>query len=139
MTPGEVFQRFERDPAAFTRIPTATDRLQLFLRGDYMPLQVSGARANHVCAFARSRNGEEVVITVPRLLARLIGSETPLGPAVWGNDALVPPAAPQSRTYRNVFTGEIVETVERDGRRVLPLAAVFARFPVAMLARENGV
>jgi (1->4)-alpha-D-glucan 1-alpha-D-glucosylmutase len=29
MTPEEVFQRFERDPEAFTRIPTATYRLQL--------------------------------------------------------------------------------------------------------------
>src|SRR5215510_11970358 len=29
MTPAEVFQKFERDPAAFTRIPTATYRLQL--------------------------------------------------------------------------------------------------------------
>jgi (1->4)-alpha-D-glucan 1-alpha-D-glucosylmutase len=114
------------------------DHPELFLRGDYVPLQVGGDRANHVCAFARSREGKEIVIAVPRLLARLTGGEAPVGPGVWGEDALMLPGGVQGAVYRNLFTGEIVETVERDGRRALPLAAAFACFPVAMLARERG-
>src|SRR4029450_14136038 len=48
------------------------EHAQLFLRGGYVPLEVSGARANHVCAFARSHAEEEVIVVVPRLLAPLI-------------------------------------------------------------------
>jgi hypothetical protein len=48
------------------------------------------------------------------------------------------PGGVQGAVYRNLFTGEIVETVERDGRRALPRAAAFACVPVAMLARERG-
>jgi (1->4)-alpha-D-glucan 1-alpha-D-glucosylmutase len=108
---------------------------ELFLRGDYIPLEVSGDRSNHVCVFARSRDRDEVVVAVPRLLARLIGNAVPVGPAVWGEDAVVLPAGEKGRVYRNVFTGEIVETTEREGHRILPLAAVFSIVPVAVLER----
>ena len=112
---------------------------RLFLRGDYIPLEASGTRSNHVCAFARSHEREEVVVAVPRLLVPLIGKGLPVGPDVWGEDAAILPSGSDSRTYRNVFTGEIVETTEREGRRTLPLAAVFSSIPVAMLERaESG-
>lgn len=39
MTPEEVFQRLERDPEAFTRIPTATYRLQLGPRLTFADVQ----------------------------------------------------------------------------------------------------
>jgi (1->4)-alpha-D-glucan 1-alpha-D-glucosylmutase len=109
---------------------------RLFLRGDYVPLEVSGTRANHVCAFARSHAGEEVVVAVPRLPASLIGSGPPLGRGVWGEDVLILPAGADGLVYRDLFTGETVQvTDKRGGRSVLPLAALFAAFPVVMLER----
>ena len=69
--------------------------------------------------------------------ARLIGRGVPVGPAVWREDAVLLLAGDGDRVYRNLFTGEIVETTEREGRRTLPLAAVFSRFPV-MLERVGG-
>jgi (1->4)-alpha-D-glucan 1-alpha-D-glucosylmutase len=81
---------------------------------------------------------EEVVIAIPRLLSRLIGSGVPMGPTVWGEDGVLLPAGDEGRVYRNLFTGEIVETIEREGRRTLPLAAVFSIFPVTMLERVSG-
>jgi (1->4)-alpha-D-glucan 1-alpha-D-glucosylmutase len=111
---------------------------RLFLRGDYIPLEVRGDRSNHVCAFARLHDVEEVVIAIPRLLSRLIGSGVPMGPTVWGEDGVLLPAGDEGRVYRNLFTGEIVETIEREGRRTLPLAAVFSSFPVTMLERVSG-
>ena len=38
----------------------------LFARGDYIPLETRGARAAHVCAFARRLDADWVVIVVPR-------------------------------------------------------------------------
>ena len=110
----------------------------LFLRGDYIPLEVSGSRSNHVCAFARAHDSEEVVIAVPRLLSRVSGGVVPVGLGVWGEDAVVLPAGRESVVYRNLFTGELINTAERDGRRTLPIAAAFSTLPVAMLERVKG-
>jgi len=41
-----------------------------------------------------------------------------------------------ARRYRNLFTGEAAEVVERDGRPALLLATVLGSFPVALLERE---
>jgi (1->4)-alpha-D-glucan 1-alpha-D-glucosylmutase len=111
---------------------------RLFLRGDYVPLEVNGSRSNHVCAFARSHDSEEVIVMVPRLLARVRVDVVPVGPGVWGEDAVVLPAGREGGVYRNLFTGEITEVEERDGRRTLPVAAAFSTLPVAMLARVKG-
>src|SRR5262245_4209419 len=110
----------------------------LFLRGDYAPLDVSGSRWNHVCSFARSHDAEEIVVAVPRLLARLSEDKVPVGSGVWGEDALVLRGNGNGRPYRNLFTGEVVTVEERDGRGTLPLAAVFGTLPVAMLERMKG-
>ena len=112
---------------------------QLFLQGDHVPLVVRGGRTNHVCAFARAHGEHEVVVAVPRFLARLSGNGAPLGPGVWGEDLVILPTAGQGRAYRNLFTGELLEIGETgEGRRALPLAAVFAGFPVAMLERVSS-
>jgi (1->4)-alpha-D-glucan 1-alpha-D-glucosylmutase len=112
---------------------------RLFLHGQYIPLAVSGDRANHVCAFARSHAQEEAIVAVPRFLSPLIKSGVPVGPATWGEDVIVLPTGANGRVYRNLFTGAIIETTDtRQGHRGLPLAAVFAGFPVAMLERVTG-
>jgi len=113
------------------------EHAQLFLRGNYVPLEVSGARANHVCAFARSHAEEEAIVVVPRLLSPLIGLGMPLGAQVWGEDAVILPGA-ATRVYRNLFTAETIESGDTpEGHRTLPLAAVFSRFPVAILKRAK--
>jgi (1->4)-alpha-D-glucan 1-alpha-D-glucosylmutase len=110
---------------------------QLFLRGDYVPLEVSGARANHGCAFARSHGEEEVIVVVPRLLSPLIGPGMPVGSPVWGESAVILPGG-GSRVYRNLFTAETFESEDtRDGQPTLPLGAVFSQFPVAILERAK--
>ena len=42
----------------------------LFETGDYRPLEVRGAWAEHVCAFARVGDGGAALTVIPRLLAR---------------------------------------------------------------------
>ncbi len=109
----------------------------LFRHGEYLPLDAWGARAKHVCAFAR-RLGEPwqvAIVVAPRLLAHLTPlaegaalPPPPLGEAIWEDTRLVlgdVAAAP----LRNVFTGRVCVPVDGD----LPLAAVLADFPVALL------
>lgn len=105
----------------------------VFLRGDYQPLTVSGTKAVHVVAFMRCFEEQVVVVLVPRCVAGLLNGEgqaVPIG-EVW-NDTVVEMPEGVGR-LRNVFTGEdlVVERGEGTGR--LQVAAVLAHFPIALL------
>jgi (1->4)-alpha-D-glucan 1-alpha-D-glucosylmutase len=98
----------------------------LFAEGAYEPLEVAGTRENHLCAFARRRGSESVVVAVPRLVAALDAEPG------WGDTIVrLPPASAQR--WRNVLTGAAVNSAERDGAAVLEAAPVFAQFPFALL------
>jgi (1->4)-alpha-D-glucan 1-alpha-D-glucosylmutase len=89
-------------------------------------LEVAGTRENHLCAFARRRGSESVVVAVPRLVAALDAEPG------WGDTIVqLPPASAQR--WRNVLTGAVVNSAQRDGAAVLEAAQVFAQFPLALL------
>jgi (1->4)-alpha-D-glucan 1-alpha-D-glucosylmutase len=112
---------------------------ELFERGEYLPLEAQGARARHICAFARRMNGKGVMAVAPRFMATLVPEpdKVPCGDGVWGDTILVLPEG-SGTTYRNILTNGMVATVERSGRPVLPLAELFADAPVAFLERGGG-
>jgi (1->4)-alpha-D-glucan 1-alpha-D-glucosylmutase len=109
----------------------------VYEHGDYVPLQSSGARRDHVFAFAR-QHGDDVAITcVPRLLASVIpeGAGPPIG-SVWGDTRIDVSSAfaalnrQRGIRLRDVFTGAILEP---DEARTIPVSKLFERFPVALL------
>lgn len=117
---------------------------ELFVRGHYLPLEVHGAKAAHVCAFAwrlpaAEARPEKIAIAVaPRLLASLIPvpadahrSPPPLGQEIWGDTHLDVPQLPAT-SLKELFTGHVVTT--QDSR--LPLASILADFPMVLLS--NG-
>jgi (1->4)-alpha-D-glucan 1-alpha-D-glucosylmutase len=109
-------------------------RRALFEAGAYVPLESRGAWAEHACAFGRV-DGEAAVLTVfPRLLARRGIDALPLGPEYWADTRLALPPGLAGR-YASVFTGERVETTGGPEAPVLPVGAVLASFPVALLER----
>ena len=107
----------------------------LFTHGAYLPLEAAGAKREHVCAFARCFRDEAVLVVAPRLVVRLADGveRPPLGPEVWGKTQLLLPAALAGRSYRNVFTGEVLAPGDHDGTPGPLLASVLGRFPVALL------
>jgi (1->4)-alpha-D-glucan 1-alpha-D-glucosylmutase len=107
----------------------------VFERGAYVPLAASGARRESVFAFARRSDDRAVLTVVPRLIASLIpeAAGPPLGRAVWSDTRVALGDVSGSSRFRDVFTGETVEAQSIDGQLSLPLAAVFGRFPVAVL------
>jgi (1->4)-alpha-D-glucan 1-alpha-D-glucosylmutase len=116
-------------------------RRPVYEQGEYIPLPASGLLRDHVFAFAR-RLGNDVAITcVPRLPASVVGDSgrPPIG-AVWGDAALslsavLSPANEPAIRFRDVFTGA---TIEPDETRTVALAALFERFPVALLVAERS-
>ncbi len=121
----------------------------LFRAGAYLPLASAGTRQEHVCAFVRERDDHQVVVVVPRLSTRLLAEPEDaeasgtlrFKPGAWGDTVVLLPAAP-GRRYKNVFTGEVIETVPVKAgsasgtRSVLPVQTLFADFPVTLLIRE---
>jgi (1->4)-alpha-D-glucan 1-alpha-D-glucosylmutase len=108
----------------------------LFRDGDYRPLAATGARRDHVVAFARRLGAREIVVAVPRLVAGLVrGEDAPIGEVVWGGEALVLPAADAGARFRDRFTGDTVTAKTISDGAALALADVFAAFPAALFER----
>jgi (1->4)-alpha-D-glucan 1-alpha-D-glucosylmutase len=107
----------------------------LFTRGDYEPVAAQGSRADNVFAFLRRAADRTAIAVVPRLLTRLITNAVslPLGVDVWGDSMLLLPGVHVGQPLLNVFTGTIHEPVAWDGQAAVPLADIFADFPVALL------
>jgi (1->4)-alpha-D-glucan 1-alpha-D-glucosylmutase len=115
------------------------DHPDLFLSGAYIPLGGSGLRQKYICAFARQRGSHKLLVIVPRFLTRLVPNPQtlPLGPQVWEDSWLTLSTSGANSCYRNLFTGELLTAVSREGRDTLALAEVFANFPVALLEAEG--
>lgn len=100
---------------------------QLFSGGTYVPLEARGARASHVIAFGRVRNGEFVITIAPRLVRELVeqrGSRREW----WADTAIVLPSMLGDRELRSIFGG-----VFRSGPPGLSVGAVLETCPVALL------
>jgi (1->4)-alpha-D-glucan 1-alpha-D-glucosylmutase len=110
------------------------ENYKLFMDGTYTPLYGEGNLKDRVCAFARQGEGKIVLVIVPRFLADLTQTdEPPLGRKVWRESSITVPSEIVEERFRNIFTGEIVDATESDGKNRLVLGQVFANFPVALL------
>jgi (1->4)-alpha-D-glucan 1-alpha-D-glucosylmutase len=114
------------------------DHPDLFKCGDYRPLAAVGSRQNHVVAFSRTAVDETVLVVTPRLVAGLTGGveRPPLGD-IWADTWLSLPGAPAGRRYTNLFTGQTLSLEQANDHSGLPLAQIFADFPVALLISES--
>jgi (1->4)-alpha-D-glucan 1-alpha-D-glucosylmutase len=103
---------------------------ELFAKGGYVPLETSGARAEHICAFARQSNGEVAVAAVGRWFTML--TDPPGGwprvPFRWEDTTIT---LPRSGSFENVLTGERLE-IAPNGLAVRA-EQLFAKLPVALL------
>jgi len=111
------------------------DNRELFESGSYLPLTVEGTCLEHVCAFERSMNDSSVLVVVPRFCSRLMqdSSGLPLGPDVWQDTRVILPSNTASSSYRNIFTGEILDLDQREDSLSLALQDILSVYPVALL------
>jgi (1->4)-alpha-D-glucan 1-alpha-D-glucosylmutase len=107
----------------------------LFASGEYLPAEVAGVRASHLCAYTRRYAGDTILVLIPRLYARLMGerAELPLGERVWDDTTIELPGGLAERRWHNVFDGRVIGSQTHDGRQWLAAGKVLANFPVALL------
>jgi (1->4)-alpha-D-glucan 1-alpha-D-glucosylmutase len=112
---------------------------EVFQKGGYTPLSVNGARADHVCGFARHTPGEAIIVAVPRLCATLLGEkrDTPIGSDVWGDTRIELPGEIPHFAYQNIFTRESVPTHDTEGAPSFAAGDLFKDFPVVLLCSHS--
>jgi (1->4)-alpha-D-glucan 1-alpha-D-glucosylmutase len=110
----------------------------VFEAGDYMPLTVQGAKANHAIAFKRKFEDQSVLVVVPRLVAGLLGEidVPPMGAEVWKDTLVLLPTCDCSKAYRNVYTGEVLSLKKGDIDSVLYLSSALANFPLGLYFQD---
>lgn len=117
----------------------------LFLHGDYIPLDVEGAKAKHLCAFAwqwspsaaeTGENGAVAIVVAPRLIAGLTpaasDAEKPLPPQgreIWEDTHVLLDKMVPVPPLKNLFTGQVCEAKESR----IAAADALSGFPVAFL------
>lgn len=98
----------------------------LFDEGDYLPLKARGARAEHVVAYLRRRQGRTLLVAALRLPAQ--GPQP--GSGDWGDTELVLPEAVAQ------WTDALSDRPVQGGGQSLALAALLGERPVAVLVSQ---
>src|SRR5262249_35813965 len=107
----------------------------LFQSGAYVPLRAHGEYAAHIVAFARTRGDQTAVVAVPRLCARLLSRRDAAASSeeVWLDTRIALPRSCGAAPLRSLLDGGTIQVQFQSDRPVLPAAALFAAFPVALL------
>ena len=107
---------------------------ELFSRGEYIPLEVTGSQAAHVVAFARKWEQTQAIIVVPRICSELLGTaQTPfINTASWGDTRIKVPSADSGSDWKGLFA-EVVAI--NDGG--IPVSATLENCSVNLLIQTK--
>jgi (1->4)-alpha-D-glucan 1-alpha-D-glucosylmutase len=109
---------------------------ELFTKADYTALHADGQLRAHIVAYTRAFGDSRAIVVVPRLCARLLGEAGALWRGeIWQNTFLRLPFG--AGKFRNLFTGELLETEQFDRGSTLAVASVLNEFPVALLVSRH--
>jgi (1->4)-alpha-D-glucan 1-alpha-D-glucosylmutase len=111
------------------------DMAELFLEGDYLPLEVESTVPAQVLAFARVHaDGRALIAIVPHLTLPLVDRDhpVPLGDR-WKTSRVLLPSGLGALTLRDAFTGAERKPVTAGEHWWLFVGQVFERLPVALL------
>lgn len=108
----------------------------LYKEGAYQPLESTGAREAHVCAYLRHREATAILIVVPVQVGRLTGGKRlATGDRIWADTRLLFPEGMTPARWRNLLTGEIWTAQLIQGRAGLWLRDLLRQCPCAVLER----
>ena len=100
----------------------------LFLNGDFIPVEVGGEHSESVIAYARKYNNSWAITVAPRFLTKVIkDTALPLGKETW-KDTYIRIKESNFDSLTNVITLQNVQCKDR-----ILLGEVFSHFPGALL------
>src|SRR5262249_60485084 len=113
---------------------TRRDRPELFLDGEYLPLETDAPVDGRVVAFARLVPGTAVIAVAPHLVARMTTPErpVPLGDA-WKTARVLLPPSLASLTFTDSLTRATLQPVRNTESAWLFVGQALKLLPVALL------
>jgi (1->4)-alpha-D-glucan 1-alpha-D-glucosylmutase len=110
------------------------EKPELFLSGEYLPLDTDVTVDGGAIAFARLHGDDGAIFVAPRLVARLIGEELapPLHEA-WKTSRVLIPQPLAGRTFRHEITGAQIRPTSAGDQTWIFLGEVFQHVPVGIL------
>jgi (1->4)-alpha-D-glucan 1-alpha-D-glucosylmutase len=107
---------------------------RLFAEGSCEPVEVTGAAANHVVAFARRLNSDIAITVVPRLAHALLGEgdRITFDRSAW-NDAALTLDHVRPVVWRNIFCGKTIRAAQQQ----IEVKSILGRYPVALLTASR--
>lgn len=104
---------------------------ELFKKGNYFPLDVTGTKAENIVAFARNFENETIITIVPRLIYHLTSEERPFptGEEIWQDTKIILPEHLKNSNWKDIFTGKTV--VDEDSK--IKTGSVLNLLPVSVL------
>ncbi|HEY9745700.1 MAG TPA: hypothetical protein V6C99_05735, partial [Oculatellaceae cyanobacterium] len=109
----------------------------LFGEGNYIPLEVTGAKSEHLIAFARCWQEFACIVAAPRFFTSLglRKKERPCGRRVWRDTRVILPEFLAGRGFRNLFERTAVTPGGEDARS-LSVADILQVLPVGLLVAD---
>jgi maltooligosyltrehalose synthase len=104
----------------------------IFSRGSYLPLEVRGAQARHLVAFARRHEDALAIVVAPRLMVSLLSREG--RPEDWGDTEIVLPGPISGDRLWSVLRDE--EVPIRGDRGSIAASNLLSEFPLTLLLRS---
>ena len=111
----------------------------VFLEGDYVPLDVETAVEGRAVAFARLTPDHAVIAIAPHLASRLVSEERPLPVGeVWRTSRVLLPSALANLTFTDTITGAVVKQVTTASESWIFVGQAFTVLPVALLTAARS-
>jgi (1->4)-alpha-D-glucan 1-alpha-D-glucosylmutase len=111
----------------------------VFMEGDYVPLDVESAVDGRAVAFARLTPDHAVIAIAPHLASGLVSEERPLPLGeVWRTSRVLLPSALADLTFTDAITGAVVKQVTTASESWIFVGQAFAVLPVALLTAARS-
>jgi (1->4)-alpha-D-glucan 1-alpha-D-glucosylmutase len=117
----------------YCALKTRNEAIDVFQKGEYLPLIAEGKHKHCVIAFARSYDQKWSITVVPRFFTTLVQPGVyPLGEQVWqGTGILLPDNLPEF--WQDAITGQQISSGGN-----LQLGSILKHFPVALLIQRKN-
>jgi len=104
----------------------------VFETGRYIPLEVTGAQADRVIAFARRGEKDCAITIIPRFFSGLAKADShPCGTEVWGDTAIVLPTEIHNTKWKSWLTDMTLS-----GEEQILVGDILNAFPVGLLSQS---
>lgn len=108
----------------------------VFMQGSYLPLEVTGVKSRHICAFARKSGRRMIIAVAPLLYMSMMQGEKnlPLGNTVWKDTLVNLPQELVGQQVENIYwdgSENITEVVGHSAQ--MQVGHLLQSWPVALL------